>query len=197
MRDLSNIKIKDISQDELKYWLLGELNELSDDLDVNIDDNQLNHIPRKMTQVLSERFKNWDTGTIHSIFQKGVSGAYGKPGRITVSMLINWITQEDKLKRGENVGAFIPMPDYPSDEVERFNRIADQHLPFMRWCMTHGVDISAMDTEQVTSDGRFMEGFNARNLRNEFNRNGADYMVSRLPELPRVKFMGTVNYLTR
>lgn len=197
MRELSNIKVRDIGNDELKLWLLGELNELSDDLDVNLDDNQLNHIPRKMAQVLTERFRNWDAGTIHSIFQKGVSGAYGKPGRITVAMLINWLTSEERLKRGENVGDNgFKVLDYTHEEVVRFNHIADQHLPFMRWCVTHAVDITALDDHPCyDASGRLIEGANARNLREQFNRYGAEYMSRMIPDLPKMKYIGAIYYL--
>lgn len=197
MRELSNIKVRDIGNDELKLWFLGELNELADDLDVSIDESQLNHIPRKMSQVLLERFRNWEVGTIHSVFQKGISGAYGKPGRLTVSMLINWLTQEEKLKRGENISDdnFYSL-GISKDEVSRYNKIADKHLPFMRWCATHSIDINAIDEPTYDSMGRLMEGNNARKLRNDFNNYGSDYLSNLIPNLPKLKY-STITYHLR
>jgi len=193
MRDITFIKIKDIGKEELRLWLIGELNEMISDLGQQLSDDQMSHIPNRIAQILTDKFRNWDPGKLHSIFQKGIAGSYGKTGRLSVSTILNWIFQEERLGRGENVtpgdNGIIGIPHYNPEQIKRFNEIADRHIPFMIWVQDNGIDITQMDDEQMTPEGRHIEGPNIKRLREEFNRKGASGMKGREERLPRVKYL--------
>jgi len=170
---ISATPIRDISHDDLKIWIYDEVQDLYRDVDQKEDNDQLHHINRRLSDFLREKYRNMEAGKVHSIFQLGVTGKYGKPGRISLATLLNWITQEDKLTRGENVSQY---PDNSEPENDKdYRAIADRCIPFINFCMDLGADVSTIEDSEYYR------------LRNEFNRNGANSVRFELEKLPKIR----------
>lgn len=172
---IRELKISDIGREDLKLWLLEELDNLASDLGQKMDPDQISHIPGRMISIFQEKYRNWEAGKIHSIFQKGITGSYGKVSKITVSNLLTWITQEDRASRGENVHSFEPEPEYTKEQLKHFDETANRNLPFIKHCHENGIDLSELNYEQW------------RNLRDRFNRVGASEMRYELDQYPKYR----------
>jgi hypothetical protein len=173
---ISATKISDISHEDLKYWLIEELNDMADDFDQTLSDEQLAHIPRRMVGILTDKFRNWEPGKIHSVFQKGITGAYGKSTKITVSLILNWITAEDRLARGENVNRFYTEIE-GEKSAEYYRQVGDRCMPFIQYCHKNCIDVSSL------SQSDYFE------LRDRFNDGGEWAVRDELDALPRYKNM--------
>lgn len=144
------LKISDIGVTDLQDWILEKVNEISDDFGQKLDDNQLEYIPRRLYHFLREKFKNWPLGNVESIFKAGVCGKYGKTGKITVSVLLYWLTTEEKTSRGENVEKF-NVQEITNENAEHYNRTAAKCMPFINYCLSQSIDISELDYNRYCS----------------------------------------------
>jgi hypothetical protein len=172
---ISATKISDLSYDDIKYWLIEEIADLCNDMGQKLDDDQKQHIPTRMMLILVDKYRNWEPGKIHSIFQKGISGGYGKGMKITIALLLSWITQEDRLYRGENVSEWWNEPEISESEKQRYREISDRCAPFVRYCHDRWIDIT-----ELSKDAYFA-------LRDRFNKYGPLEIQYELDSLPRYK----------
>ena len=182
---ISAIKISDISHDEIKYWLMEEVTDLCMDMGQKLVDEQKDHIPNRLFYILIDKYRNWEPGKIHSIFQKGITGAYGsKSMKLTVSLILSWITQEDRLLRGENVQNYFNEDEkIPESEKERFREVGKRCVPFIRFCHERSIDISCLSLDEY------------RKLRDRFNRGGEIEIMADISNLPQYKNFGISNFI--
>jgi len=168
------MKIRDVSEYSLKEWLLSEISTVASDFGQRLEDDQQKHIPKRLFEFLTEKYRNWDLGTIHSIFKAGVTGKYGKTSKVTVAAMLFWITSEEKLARGENVSSF-PEDNTVYRERAYYNQIYEKCVPFINYCHDHWINTMDLSLEEYY------------NLRDRFNRLGESGVRSELERLPKYR----------
>jgi hypothetical protein len=180
---ISVIKMSDISHDDLKLWLIEEITDLCNDMGQKLDEDQKQHVPNRLFYILIEKYRNWEPGKIHSIFQKGIAGSYGRGIKITVALLLNWITQEDKLAKGENVHGYMPDEEITSDQKQHYEETFQRCYPFINFCHTRGIDISGLERDDYYR------------LRNRYNKGGESEIMADIAKLPQYKNFGTAKLI--
>jgi len=84
-------KISDISEVDIKVWILDEITSLASDCGQNIDNEMTLHIGRRLFEKLNTTYRSWYIGDIHAVFQMGLSGAYGTFRKVTVQSLFSFL----------------------------------------------------------------------------------------------------------
>lgn len=184
---ISASKISDLSYDDVKLWLMEEIADLCADMGQKLDDEQKQHIPARMMLIFVDKYRNWEPGKIHAIFQRGITGAYGsKTTKLTVALLLSWITSEDKTLRGENVQGFIMNDEkLPQSEIDRFSEIADRCLPFIKFCDHNAVDITGLSQDEY---------YALRNKYNIFGESGIRSDIERLPKYRNFEISNMIKF---
>lgn len=190
MKDFGNLfltKVRDVNFTLMNEWLSYEILSLADDFGQKLEKEQATHISYRMKDILYEKYKNWDIGEIHSIFQLGMSGVYGKYSKVTVQSLVSWLISADKQKRGENVNNVFGFEEQPLTEEDkrRFQESFDRCFPFIKFCEERNIDVSNVDLQEYYE------------LRNFFNENGIRKTETRMENYPKYDPKFTVNNLIR
>lgn len=171
--NISAMKIKDVDVESLQRWIAEEINSLFDDVGQKADNDQQRHIAKRLKDTFIDKYRNWEPGKIHSIFQSGITGKYGKGSKITLSTLLYWITSEDKLTRGENVSYSSQYYELSKEQKEYYKRSGDKCLPFIIFCHKNWFDVSSLTPEQYEL------------LRDRYNNDGEQAVREDLKGLPR------------
>jgi hypothetical protein len=179
--EINTIKFTDLDADRFKNWLKDELFTLADDFGQKIDNEQMTHIAFRMKEILCDKFRTWDAGTVHNIFQLGIAGQYGKAMKITVHSLVGWLYSAKSQMIQDNI-------THPGDfefgdtskSREYYNKIADKCIPFIHWCQKNNINVSELSTEYY------------ERLRDEFNENGEWVLMDILDELPKYAEFGNI-----
>lgn len=170
------IPFSTLDSERFNLWLTDEILQLGDDFGQRLDDEQGKHIARRMKEILSDKFRTWDAGTVHAIFQTGLSGSYGKVSKVTVHTLTGWLYSARQQMIQDNV----TRPHNDEDTTayksrEYYNRTADKCLPFIRWCIENDIDASRIESAQYDR------------LQTMFNEGDEFAMMGIVDKLPRMQ----------
>lgn len=182
---ISALKIKDIGMSDLKAWIEEEIYDCADDFGYSIDGTQAAHIAKRMYEILVNKYRFYEPGFVHSVIQRGIAGDYGKATKVTLSVLLHWITTADKANRGENIDGLNDIwkeKVYSEAENQRFWDIADRCIPFIKHCLDKMIDVSELTREQYD------------NLRDRFNRKD-DTIYRDLERLPKFQTYGIADMI--
>lgn len=196
--EISTTKIKDVDITRLKIWIQDEVYSTADDFGQKLDDEQAKHIGSRLYYVLTTKYKNWEVGIIHSIFQKGISGQYGKTAsKVTVSNILNWLISEEKLKHTENGTVGFQIEEIT--DSKRFDVNMNKHMKFIRWCQEKNIDVSQLDEidTNMLSDHYYHDSLKITKLREKYNQSTEAEMELLLPTLPIMRDYGTVKQLIK
>jgi hypothetical protein len=91
-KNIQEKKIDILDQLTMDTWIEEEIISLANDFDQRLSDDMLLHICKRLREVLITKYKSWSVGSVHAIFQTGLSGGYGKYQRISVKALFNWLS---------------------------------------------------------------------------------------------------------
>jgi len=186
LNEISVIKFADLDSDRFKSWLTDEIVTLAEDFGQKFTEtaegkHQLEHIAFRMKEILCDKFRTWDAGTVHNIFQMGIAGQYGRAIKMTVHTLVGWLYSAKTQMIQDN----ITHPQYfdsgdTSKTSEYFNKVADKCLPFICWCERHKINVSELSQEYY------------KQLRDEFNDSGEWVLLDILEELPKYSDFGNL-----
>ena len=90
-----NIQEKSIGvldQLTIDSWIEEEITSLANDFNQRLSDDILFHICKRLREILTTKYKSWSVGTVHAVFQTGLSGGYGKYQMISVKALFSWLS---------------------------------------------------------------------------------------------------------
>jgi hypothetical protein len=169
------IPFSTLDSERFNLWLTDEILQLGDDFGQRLDDEQGKHIARRMKEILSDKFRTWDAGTVHAIFQTGLSGSYGKVSKVTVHTLTGWLYSARQQMIQDNVTRPHNEDNTEYKSREHYSWTADQCIPFIRWCMKNDIDVSHVDSVQYDR------------LRAMFNEGDEFAMMGIIDTLPRMK----------
>lgn len=178
INEIADLKMNQISQRDLQNWLGEELNSLALDFGQKLEIEQARHIAMRLHEtLLGPKFRNWEAGRIHAIFQSGLTGQYGKASRVTYQTLVSWIYQAERTMRGENVYTD-EQKSYIARSNEHYNTVAKKCVPFIKYCQDRNIDITGLSQEEYSS------------IRDRFNAYGPDSVSEELSALPRYQNYG-------
>lgn len=199
MKELELRKISDVSSKDIYDWILDQVYTLAHDFGQNITSEEVKHITSRLVWYLNEKKRNAFLGDIHSIFQQGVSGMFGKTiSKVTYANLVQWITASDRQKIGSNV-SFGYVPSSLPDDDPRYDRIMQNHKPFIDWCMKHDIDVSQLEeiNPAMMSDRDYVQSLRVTQLRREFFEKGESGMEHLIPALPKFRNFGNITQYVR
>jgi hypothetical protein len=170
------IPFSTLDSERFNLWLTDEILQLGDDFGQRVDDAQGKHIAHRMKEILTDKFRTWDAGTVHAIFQNGIAGSYGKATKVTVHVLTGWLYSARQQMIQENV----THPHNNEDNTEYksreyYNRTAEKCLPFIRWCIDNDIDASRIESAQYDR------------LQTMFNEGDEFAMMGIVDKLPRMQ----------
>jgi len=167
-----------IGMTDMQNWLSEELNTLAMDFGQKLEIDQAKHIAVRLHEtLLSQKFKNWEAGKIHAIFQMGITGQYGKVSRVTYQALVSWLYAAEKTMRGENV--------YSEEQRtmivrsnEHYAEVSKRCVPFIKYCQDRNIDITGLSQAEYAA------------IRDRFSAYGPDSVSDELSALPRYQNYG-------
>lgn len=181
-----DVSVRNMSVVDLQSWLVEEIYDLAADVGQNMTEQpqEVKHIANRILNIFTDtekKYRGWAIGKIHNIFQLGLSGSLGKTSsKITVQLLLMWITTWEKSQKGENVTPF----SYPENAGKQskpdsyYHETAIKNISFIRWCQRYCVDVDAANVDY-------------NDLREKFNKMGERIATRELlPGLPRYKPCG-------
>lgn len=199
MRNVELIKIADLDQTSIYNWILDQVYTLAHDYGQNITTEEVKHITSRLIWFLNEKKRNAELGEIHSIFQNGISGVYGKTiSKVTYANLVQWIIAADRQKIGSNISTGYDPSALPEDDP-RYTRIMQEHKPFIDWCMKHDIDVSQLDDIDISrmQDRDYFLSLRITQLRREFLERGEHGMEHMIPSLPKIQNFGNIKSKVR
>lgn len=199
MRNLELIKIADLDQSSIYNWILDQVYTLAHDYGQNITTEEVKHITSRLIWFLNEKKRNAELGEIHSIFQNGIAGVYGKTiSKVTYANLVQWIIAADRQKIGSNISTGYDPSALPEDDP-RYTRIMQGYKPFMDWCNKHDIDVSQLDDIDISrmKDRDYFESLRITQLRREFHERGESGMDHMIPSLPKLRIIGNIKSKVR
>lgn len=175
---ISEFRLSQLSQKEIQEWLNEEITSIALDFGQKLDLDQLRHIAIRLYETLiTPKFRNWEPGKIHAVFQNGVTGQYGKASRVTFQLLISWIYSAERSMRGENVSDE-RYKEFAQQSAEHYKNVADKCIPFIRYCHDMNLDVSVLSQPDYFS------------MRDSFNNYGPNSIAEDLAALPRYRNFG-------
>jgi hypothetical protein len=199
MRDIELRKIADLDRESMYNWILDQVYTLAHDYGQNITTEEVKHITSRLIWFLTEKKRNACLGEIHSIFQQGISGMFGKTiSKVTYANLVQWITASDRQKIGSNMSSGYDPSNMPEDDP-RYDRIMQEHKPFIYWCMKHDIDVSQLDDIDISrmQDRDYVQSLRITQLRREFFEKGEAGMEHLIPALPKLRSFGNITQYVR
>ena len=145
---IKDIDIKNLDHERLQRWITDEIEQLADDYGQNIDSEQVIHISKRLKGLfIDSKIKNWSVASIHSIFQNGINGIYGKSGKITFHLLNSWIWSYDRNSRSENKSNNDVLPNDEKDH-EYYKKKSMEWIPFIRFCQDKCIAVHELTEAQ-------------------------------------------------
>ena len=189
IEEIKTYKVKDLDFDRMKRWLSDEIFSLADDFGQKLDIEQAKHIANRLKYTLTaenSKFRNWGVWDVHTTFQKGLTGAFGKSSKVTFQILVNWLWSEERARRGENVNTQDPFDKESMRQTDEDKRRSKRYLPFLKWCLLYNVDINKLCELKEQPAG--VVNTHYETWVDEFHAIGPEMMnVRHLPNFPRLK----------
>ena len=139
-------KLKDVSRADIHTFIEEEVFDLWNDFGQRLDNEQIEHICRRLYDVLSTKYLSWHIGTIHAVFQTGLNGGYGISHKITVKTLFSWLGSAQK--------QLINMKSMEAeDDSNRKSRVDfdpdDPTAQFIAWATSNWICLEFVDPDHV------------------------------------------------
>ena len=180
---IQELSIKDIDSDRLKRWITDEIYTLADDFGQKLDQDQAKHIGNRLLGLFtSTKVRSWSPGTVHAIFQSGLTGAYGKASKVTYFVLINWIWSYDRSQRSENKYTGNINIEYDKPD-SYYRQQSEEWVPFIKWCEDRNIAAHHYTSEQLIA------------LKNRFNNIGPNMMDLESERLEKYKPAGNLTLI--
>lgn len=140
-KDIQEKRIDVLDQLTINSWVEEEIQSLADDFNQRLEKDMGLHICRRLREVLTTKYKSWSVGTVHAVFQTGLSGGYGKYQKISVKVLFSWLSSaQNQLTHLKIVNA--------EAESNRKNREIIQDSPeteFLIWATKNMICLDHID----------------------------------------------------
>ena len=141
---IQHLRISEISEIDLKVWMMDEIYGLANDCGQTIADDMVIHIYKRLNEKLLTAYRSWHAGTIHAAFQVGLTGGYGAFRKVTVQALFQFLKNAQTQMAAQKVAH----AEAESERSKNSNIVADSiETEFLIWATTNRICLGHVDPE--------------------------------------------------